>query len=522
MRKGFRKIVTVLLVCFALLTNTAIFGIAESNETATVSGAYDITVQPGTDETSVGLNWIVDGEPQEPKVQIARAEFMLLTDGAFPEQYATEIDAVATATNLTVKNQDDDLVTRYSVKATITGLSHLTEYVYRVGEEGSWSKTFSYKTPAKKNFRSMLLSDIHMIESDEWGRDLFVSGLYWEETLQYYKDTYDFSLILSLGDQFQDSRQGEYFDEFLSNDNVNSHALAVVNGNHDVSPASQNLNLFFNQINQVEGTAKNGIADYYFKYGKALFIMLNISEAPENNDYDHSVVFKNAVAAHPDYDWLIVGAHYPIYGPSSTVADATRETIYSSYKDVIDLLDEYDADLYINGHTHVYGRSYVMKGSQITEGAGQSNDYVDPDGTIYLTAGAATEMWELWISENAIPNDWLKTSRAKIGTYQIMDVSGNSLTIESYNIKTKELIDKFSISKSDIAENDGIGEVAEEFTHPDLEEYYANNPKLPEDNQNPDNTDNQGKGCVGVVASSSVLIGLCATGCGLFFLKKRA
>lgn len=515
MKTGFKKIMAILFLCATMVLGTVV--VVSAEEGKAVDGPYNITVQPGTDETQIGLNWIVDGRPTSPVVQIVRAEFALLTGGAFPEAYATTVPAVATETTFTAKTSDGGSVKKYSVKASVTGLSHLTEYLYRVGEEGNWSKAFSYKTPAKKNFRSMLLSDIHMIEHEEWQRDLFVSGLYWEESLQYYKDNYDFSLILSLGDQFQDSRKSEYFDEFLSNDNVNSHALAVINGNHDVSPASPNLNVFFNQVNQVEGTAKHGIGDYYFKFGKALFIMLNISEAPENNDYDHSIVFKNAVEACPDYEWLIVTAHYPIYGPSSTVADATRASIYASYKQVIDLIDEYDADLYISGHTHCYGRSYVMKGDDITEEAGASDTYVDADGTIYLTVGAATEMWELWISENTIPNDWLKKNKDKIPTYQIMDISGNKLTIESYDLKKKKLIDTFTLIKSDIAENDGVGEEAEPFTHPDLEEYYKNNPVIPEDSGSDsapqdstptsNSTSSSKKGCGGSASASTVIFG---------------
>ena len=419
-----------------LVVNNAQGG-GDDEETVKVE-AYlptDITIQPGKDESEIGVNWMVYGEPSNPVLELNRKG----------ETAPAVIKGQAVKTGFSADGLD-----LYAVKVTVTGLAHSGEYEYRVGDDHVKSVKFTYKTPAADSFKALVLSDIHIIEDLNWGRELKASGDYWRKSLKHYSEKYDFSLIVSLGDQMQNTTKSSYFDQFLSDDLLNSYAISVLNGNHDTSPESQNMNLYFNQCNQVEGTAVSNMGDYYYRYGNTLFIMLNISQNDTAKKYDHSKVFEEAVKAFPDYKWLVVGAHYPIYGPSSDVANPSMETITKAYESVCSLLDEYHADLFINGHTHVYARTHLIKNGQITDGSDPKvNTYTNADGTVYMTMSCATEMWELIVNEHSKGGAWIKTELENVPTYQMLEVTGDKLVMNVYSLKDDSLIDSLTLIKAE-------------------------------------------------------------------------
>ena len=433
----------------AFAVNNALPKEEDEQEKIEVGVPFGITMQPGTNETELGFNWLVYGKPESPVLRLVRAadkggEWLTLPAAAEKTSFASD---------------GSDL---YTVKVNVTGLLHLTEYVYTVGDAKETSPEYRFTTPASSDFKALVLSDIHIIEDMNWGRELSVSGDYWKKSLSHYAETRDFSLIVSLGDQMQNTTRAEYLKLFLAPDELRSRTLAVLNGNHDTSPQSENLLAFFNQGNQIPSTAECNMGDYFFRYGKALFVMLNISQNETWDKYDHSLVFKAAKEAFPDYKWLIVGAHYPIYGPSSDVSDRTMEGIYDACGQVCELLDTYHADLFIDGHTHVYARSHLISEGQIADGGDPAlNTYTDANGTVFVTMGCATEMWELYVNEHSRGGEWIKTELENTPTYQILEAVGNKLILTVYGLKDDKPIDTLTLVKTSIPENDGAGETAE-------------------------------------------------------------
>ncbi len=423
----------------------------EGKEPITPGVPFDLTMQPGSDETEIGFNWTVWGEPAEPVLKLARA--------ADREKGSDYVTYPAKAEKTGIARDGYEL---WAVKVTVSCLNHLTDYVSEIGDSTGTVPAFSFRTPSSSDFTALVLSDIHIIENLNWGRELSASGDNWRNSLAHYTDTLDFSLIVSLGDQMQDTTRLDYLNEFFTPAGLKNKPISIVNGNHDTSPESMNLRLFFNQANQMPDTAVSNIGDYYFRYGKALFVMLNISQDGTWDKYDHSAVFKAAAEAYPDYKWLIVGAHYPIYGPSSDVPDPSMQTITEAYSRVCGLLDEYHADLFLDGHTHVYARTHLIRGGEYADGAEKDvNTYTDAQGTVFITMGCATEMWELYVNEHSKNGEWIKTQLENTPTYQVLKAEGNKLIFEAYSLKDDSLIDTVTLVKSAIDENDGAGETAE-------------------------------------------------------------
>lgn len=56
----------------------------------------------------------------------------------------------------------------------------------------------------------------------------------------------------------------------------------------------------------------------------------------------------------------------------------------------VPLFEKYTVDLVINGHTHVYERTDVIKGGEVTQQLPIGGTaYPETDGVVYVTAGAA-------------------------------------------------------------------------------------------------------------------------------------
>ncbi|WP_165492340.1 metallophosphoesterase [Jiulongibacter sediminis] len=103
--------------------------------------------------------------------------------------------------------------------------------------------------------------------------------------------------------------------------------------------------------------------------------------------------------------WVIVYFHHPPYSSLSHVSDAEQELL-DIRRNLVPVFDQYQVDLVLNGHSHVYERSFLMKdhtGSgltfnpdihqvQKTNGnyTAENAPYINKtEGTIYAVAGSA-------------------------------------------------------------------------------------------------------------------------------------
>lgn len=488
----------------------------------------DITVQPGSDTTSLNFNWISPYLPENPYVEIAPSAQDF-------ESSKTRFEGTYDYAN-PIGISGSDLLFRYSCKVTVTGLKPGKSYRYCVGYDGRQAGPFIVSTSSDTTTSAYVLSDIHVIDHPSWADKLQVSVDNWEITLGQLLDRGDADLILSLGDQMQDTTNTAYLDGFFGASDLTDVVLAPINGNHDLSPASKNLPHYTNVPNEVF-PGSQGISDYYFKSGNTLFIMLSITDINYKEE-DHAKTFEQALADYPDYDWMVVCFHEAIYGNylKGYTSDSGDALDYCNtfYKSFITLFDRYKPDLCLTGHSHIYGRSrFIRDGKIVDVERSDEGAYLNPQGTVYVNMGTSSRMWQFG-NTSSNPNwpfsfmEFTCSDNGKaVFTYGLLRAEDGELTLEIYdNLHPDDLIDSLTIRK-EIQRETPVEE-------PDRETEKESEPEsvspLPE-SETPPPTDETapvsdepkiGKsGCSSLLRPFGLLLPLALSGLGLLLLKKK-
>ncbi len=498
----------------------------EQVETPKDPPIFDLTVQPGSDETALNFNWIAGEQPDEPFVEIALASEDFETHkevfkGTFVRAGSTGISG-------------NDILFRYACKVTASGLKPDRSYHYRVGYGSYRSDIHTVTTQHSKVTTAYVLSDIHVIDHPSWTDKLPVSVENWEITLGQLRELAETDMILSLGDQMQDTTSLDYLDGFFGVDGLADSVIAPINGNHDISPASKNLDKYTNVPNAVYPGSK-GISDYYFKSGKTLFIMLSITDI-NYDEVDHEKTFREAIAAYPDYDWMVVCFHEAIYGNylNGYKADSGDPLDYCNdyYETFIDLFDKYKPDLCLTGHSHIYGRSYFIRyGGIVDVEQNEDGAFISPSGTVYVNMGTSSRMWQFG-NTTANPNwpfsymAFTCTDNAKAAyTYGILNIAGGTLSLEVYdNLEPTKLIDTLTIVKEVKADTPVE-------TETDAQPIESESEQVPTDGSETDKDmtaetdkepDQKGKGCAGTIGLGTALgMGATVAGCACAVKKKK-
>ena len=331
----------------------------------------------------------------------------------------------------------------------------------------------------------------------------------WNDTLTkaYEKTNRLASFVLSSGDQIQtnakkvqDTTISEVeYAGYLSPDLMKSVPVATTVGNHDADNA--NYTYHFNPANS-SSLGDNGRVggDYYYTYGDALFMILNTQDT---NVEEHRQFIESTVAANTDCKWKIVTLHQDIYGSAE---HSNEPEITNLRYQLTPIFEQNDIDAVLTGHDHAYSRSKMLLGGT------KANDYTDdefdaeldkdmdagenpttktvapgnikndstdekdqkylaylksimdekaietvkkqgssvinPEGVLYMTAGSSSgsKYYDLVPRQQTyIAHRW----QEDVPTYSVVDVTENSLTINTYRTDNDEKIDEtFSITKS--------------------------------------------------------------------------
>ena len=411
-----------------------------------------LTVQPGSDVTSLNFNWITLGTPYESVVEIAPAsEDFDTAKRMFVGTYAPTAFAETA--------EDGQSVYRMSNKVTVTDLAPNTKYNYRVGDGAQWSEMHTIRTGRDNRTTAYIVSDVHIISSEvSLALQASIDG--WDTTLNQLKDLYEADLILSIGDQMQNATRLDYLEGFFHHPLLSEFMLAPIDGNHDVSPASANWPSFVNVPNPTKGGSKNGIGDYFFKHGNILFVMLSLTDV-NFKDGTHETVFKEAIKTYPDYDWMVVCLHESIYGlymynqnnMGGASVEEHHEKVYGPY---IEVVEKYGADVVLTGHAHNYARSHFIKDGEIQE-VEQDEDgaYIDPNGTVWVEMGSSHRSGQWVLGQSAKPSfpwwwlDYYHSEKIGVNSYALLETYGNALTLTGYKLlEEDEVLDTITIVKS--------------------------------------------------------------------------
>ncbi len=272
---------------------------------------------------------------------------------------------------------------------------------------------------------------------------------------------------------------------------LTSLPVATTVGNHDADNA--NYQYHFNVPN-LSTLGDNGTVggDYYFTYGDVLFIMLNTQDT---NSAEHIQFIQETVEANPDCTWKIVTLHQDIYGSAE---HSNEPEIVNLRYALTPAFETCGIDVVLTGHDHAYSRSYFLNGDgeetdvltytdddfddmldvdidngdsdeTLTIAPGnisddtadederayleylysimdedritEDTDYVvDPEGIMYLTASSSSgsKYYDLVARQQSyIVARW----QEDVPTYSLIEVDGNTLTVNTYRTDTNETID---------------------------------------------------------------------------------
>ena len=158
--------------------------------------------------------------------------------------------------------------------------------------------------------------------------------------------------------------------------------------------------------------------------------------------------------------------HKSIYSVASHVTESDIVTLRNGLAPIFTQLD---VDLVIQGHDHVYARSYMMGGAdgmtaEITDQdnrdmlTGQES-FTNPDGVMYVTFNSGSGSKNYKITSEAFPyTDVQYQNNGR--SYSHLSVDGDSLTVTTYNLENGTITDTFTINKT-------TGEVPGDTTNPD-------------------------------------------------------
>lgn len=156
-------------------------------------------------------------------------------------------------------------------------------------------------------------------------------------------------------------------------------------GNHDLRSADSRFgsgpyyNIFTVPKNGEAGGIPSGKEAYYsFNYGDIHFISMDSEDTPRD---------KNGVMANwlrtdlenDDHNWKIAYFHHPVYTKGSHDSDRDKDSdgrMQEMRENFLPILEDHGVDLVLGGHSHIYERSYLLKGHY-----GYSEEF-DPDHMI--------------------------------------------------------------------------------------------------------------------------------------------
>jgi hypothetical protein len=399
----------------AVLSLALVFGggtlAANAADATTLS---DIVLGVGANEAQRNLAWYSTTDTaQVTQVALASA----VVDGVFPAS-ATSFAATGGPTTSG----------EYNRFATITGLKENTGYVYRVGTEGNWSPSYSFRTQDfDGDFNFLFFGDPQIGSSGNVAND--AAG--WTDTLNVATSTYpDAELLFSAGDQVESAANEPQYAAFLQPDQLREIPFVATNGNHDVGSKAYEQHFNTPNVDRAAGpgSATGSGGDYWFIHKDVLFLDINSNS---RNFASHTDWMRDVIAKHgAEAKWTILAFHHSIYSPGPHATDTDTVDRRNNLPTVI---SELGVDVVLQGHDHSYARSYMIRNGEKAdpaEVAGADTVTAGPGGVLYVTSNSASgskyydlQNKDFW---------WLSVqNQEKVRNYTALEVTDNTINIKT-------------------------------------------------------------------------------------------
>ncbi len=169
---------------------------------------------------------------------------------------------------------------------------------------------------------------------------------------------------IMLGDNAYRSGTQEQYNTGLFNaypDTLKHNALWSIIGNHDARRWAF-YDIFEMPVNGEAGGTPSGSEKYYsFENGNVHFVMLDSQTEDRSADGKMAKWLEKDLAANTKL-WTIVAMHHPPYTKGSHDSDSlydSRGRMVEMRENILPIIEKYDVDLVLAGHSHVYERSLL-------------------------------------------------------------------------------------------------------------------------------------------------------------------
>lgn len=359
---------------------------------------------------------------------------------------------------------------------SLTGLSPATRYFYAVGQgdvrlAGDVDHAFKTALPAgdTRPFRIWSLGDFGNGTQNQFD----VYEQYRKATVSRPADVW-----LWLGDNayccgFDEEYQKYVFDVY--GPHLRSLPSYAVPGNHDYADQNQKFDSPYFSVysfptqGQAGGVPSGSKMYYSFDYGNVHFVMLDSFGLEEGKWilYDPSgpqVRWLERDLAANKQPWTVVSFHHPPY--TKTARDSDQEEALKLLREnLTPILERYNVDLVMCGHSHTYERSYRMRdhrglaatfnpGEHIAENTtarydGSPNScpiLTKGKGTVYVVNGSGGALSGAYTATN--PNHpAMVTTFKTIGGSLIIDMNDNRMDAQ-FVAADGSIQDRFTIMKN--------------------------------------------------------------------------
>jgi len=333
----------------------------------------------------------------------------------FPD-FSNATEYVGTTVDYTEEYKD--YVYNFAHYVTVDGLKPGGEYWYRYGNgEDVWSPPCYLRTDdGDGKFAFFFGGDPQPEasgasveeEAEQHGKIYRQVALSWNEAVRLSGAEF----FLNAGDETDAGRYERDWNWYYKSgiDIFRSQTLASTMGNHDFRYDSWadkwNFPYWLKKHNYVDplGEYEHGWF-YSFDYGNAHFSVINGNLADSNGsahgvDFgdlrDKMITWLKADLAATDADFKIILSHQGMYSYPVHTWDGETKELRSL---LVPIIDEYDVDIFFQGHDHVWIRTNTMEGGKKVVNFNTFTDivdakretyFIDPNGTTYTNAGSIT------------------------------------------------------------------------------------------------------------------------------------
>lgn len=401
-----------------------------------------------------------------PYLQAAGTQQMLIrwrTDASARSRvkYGTAPD------KLDQQTDDANLVTEH--KVLLTHLQPNTRYYYSIGDyknvlQGNEDNSFMTLPEAGKTelYRIAALGDC--------GDGSTNQQLVKEQLIKYIGNHYLNAWILLGDNAYPNGTDAEYQSKFFNvykDDLLKKYPLFPAPGNHDyhdtdISQAyaqlSHQTNYYQNFTMPSEGESggvpSHSPSFYSFDIGNIHFLSLD-SYGKEDSLYQlcdttgpQVTWIKKDLAANKNKGWVIAYWHHPPYTMGSHSSDE-EDDLVSIRENFIQVLERNGVDLVLNGHSHDYERTRMIKGhygpaksfdpakhnvsgsSGRYDGGANSAPYIKDslhtNGTVYVVSGSAGKLGG---KQTIYPHNAMYFADADHGGSSLLEIQDNRLDLK--------------------------------------------------------------------------------------------